>query len=153
MFGKIPVWIITLYFACAYNVRQCNSVFFFLLHWFLFSLRYSIRDSVEEFWDSSLLHQKSTEDNQFCHNYCHENLWSEVSLFVKSLGPFPLTGKTGTVSIASVAVNGKHIADWRLRKGQISVGNYAGEAMIKDNTLRVSLQRDCDLMSNFLTFR
>ena len=72
---------------------------------------------------------------------------------IKSLGPFRLTGKTGTVSIASVAKNGKHIADWRLRKGQISVGNYAGEAIIKDNTLRVSLQRDCDLMSNFLTFQ
>lgn len=72
---------------------------------------------------------------------------------IKSLGPFPLTGKTGTVSIASVAVNGKHIAGWQLRKRQISVGNYADEAMIMDSILRVSLQRDFDLMSNFLTFQ
>ena len=72
---------------------------------------------------------------------------------IKSLGPFPLTGKTGTVSIASVAKNGKLIAGWQLRKRQISVGNYADEAMIMDSILRVSLQRDFDLMSNFLTFQ
>lgn len=52
---------------------------FCLLDYYSIVYRYSVWDSLEEFWDSSLLHQKSTKNHKLCDHHCHEDLRPAVS--------------------------------------------------------------------------